>query len=196
MLDWHSLCSPSLDNRNRLTQESCDLLPALQGRGLCSGQRLAMKWFQGLAFLRVNKRDKLPLFVASPGDAHMRKAVGIAVVLSLCICGFAASKASKQPASSTGILIFSTFTFFIQGDGISTQLAITPRNIPQSSVYSNPPIPHLPLVGIVNGSGECNNSAVSFTASVVGQQLILNLSTAPPSGTIWSCTSSLLFHPQ
>ena len=120
----------------------------------------------------------------------MRKAIGITVALSVCLCGFSAPKASKQSVTSTGILIVSNFAFAIQGDGISTTFNITPHYTSQS-----PAIPRLPLVGMVSGSGSCTNG-FTFIGSVAGKQLVVDVSPPPPADAVQSCYALLLFQPQ
>ena len=124
----------------------------------------------------------------------MRKGIGITIVLSLCLCGFSAPKVSKQSAPSTGILVVSNYAFQIQGDGISTTFNITPHNIPQVVAYG-PGVPHLPLVGMISGSGTCINN-ITFTGSVSGQQLAMSFSTPPPVDVVQFCNAVLLFQPQ
>ena len=119
-------------------------------------------------------------------------AVGILVLLSLCSLG--ASKPVKQPSSSTGIRIVSGFVFQIQGDGVSTSLSITPQNIPQIEVGSGT-TPHLPLVGIIEGSGTCSDGS-TFTGQAAGRQLVVTFPSPPASGAAFTCSAALLYQPQ
>ena len=119
----------------------------------------------------------------------MRNAIGITVVLSVCLCGFSPPKVSKQSAPSTGILIVSYFAFQIQGDGISPTFNITPHNIQGLAV------PRLPLRGMISGSGTCTNG-ITFTGSVAVQQLVVSFSTPPPVDVVQACSAQLLFQPQ
>ncbi len=123
----------------------------------------------------------------------MRKRLVLAVMLSVALYGFAAQKSAKEMSPSTGILILSPFSFNIAGDGISTTFTIAPWRIPQGGNGGNPALPQLPLLGMF-GTGNC--SSLVFSATAVGDRLIVNFQSPPPANTLIStCTALLLFQP-
>lgn len=73
----------------------------------------------------------------------MRERIALAVLVFFATCAFAAPKNVKQLPSSTGIVITSSFGFYIQGDGISTTFNLTPWSIPQGGGSPNIPLFHL-----------------------------------------------------
>ena len=124
----------------------------------------------------------------------MKTKIALAVLLSFITCAFAAQKSVKKPSPSTGILVASIFGFYLQGDGISTTLTITPARIPQVFANGLATLPKLQLVGVSDIAPICQNG-VTFTATVSGNQLVMNFPTPPPVG-ITACTVSLLFQPE
>ena len=124
----------------------------------------------------------------------MRARIVIALLLlSFGTCAFAADKKVKQPPSSTGILISSGFNFGILGDGISTTFTINAWRIPQGT-----PLPFLPLVGVLTGSGSCGPyyDPILFTATVSGREVTITLASPPAAGSTYNCSATLLFQPE
>jgi hypothetical protein len=121
----------------------------------------------------------------------MKKVILLVLLVSVTTCAFA-SNGVKSQSPSTGILIVATFDFLIVGDGISTTLTVTPTRVPPIYADGVAVLPNLPLVGVV-GEGQCNEP---FTATVSGNQVIMNFATAPPAGVIEVCSVNLTYQPQ
>jgi hypothetical protein len=141
--------------------------------------------------------------LAERGES-MNKKIALLVVsasLGLTVVGFPKVTMAGPPTpSASQILVAQTFEFQLQGDGISTHFAVTPKNLVTASDVAYLPFPSLPLVGVAqesqNSSCTDGQNRYSGTFSIHDRKLVVDFSTAVQNGDVVTCDEVLVYKPE